>query len=205
MSKPLFISVEGPDGSGKSTQIEYIKKFCEAKGYDVILTREPGGTKIGEEIRKIILDVNNTEMSNIAETLLYAGARAQHVEEVIKPALKEGKVVICDRFVDSSLAYQGYGRGLLECVEVVNRYAVSGIMPDITFLLKAPFDVRNKRMENRDKDRLELEKYNFHEKVYKGYLELEKKYPDRIMGIDAELCIEDVKLQIEDRLKKILG
>ena len=136
MKKGLFITIEGPDGSGKSTQIEKLRVYLEKKGYKAILTREPGGTEISEKIRNIILDKNNKEMNNMTEALLYAASRAQHVAEVIKPALEMGETVICDRFIDSSIAYQGYGRGIGEPVRVINEYAVAGCMPDITFLLK---------------------------------------------------------------------
>ena len=127
MKKGMFITLEGPDGSGKSTQIEAIKAFFEKKGEKVLITREPGGTPISEKIRTIILDRENKEMEPMTETMLYAAARAQHVAQVIRPALNEGIHVICDRFLDSSIAYQGYGRGLGDCVAVINAYAVQDL------------------------------------------------------------------------------
>ena len=204
--KGLFISIEGPDGSGKSTQIEYIKKFFAQKNIDIVFTREPGGTAIGERIRDIILDNNFKEMDYMTEAMLYAASRAQHVAQVIRPALLEGKVVVCDRFVDSSIAYQGYGRHLGEAVAVINGYAVAECMPDITFLLKVdPTIGKNRIKENRDtEDRLEHEKMAFHREVYNGYLELERKYADRIVGIDASLGIEEIRDEIYRKLEEIL-
>ena len=131
--KGLFITVEGTDGAGKSTQIQLLTDYLKSKGRNVILKREPGGTEISEKIRELILDVNNKEMSDVAEALLYAASRAQLVQQVIKPALVKGEVVICDRFVDSSIVYQGIARGLgKNMVEEINRFAIDGIMPDIT-------------------------------------------------------------------------
>ena len=136
MSKGLFISIEGPDGSGKSTQIENIKQFFCDKGIDIVFTREPGGTAIGERIREIILDKNCSEMDYMTEAMLYAAARSQHVAQVIRPSLEEGKIVICDRFVDSSIAYQGYGRKLGDAVTIINGFAIGKCLPDVTFLMK---------------------------------------------------------------------
>ena len=194
----LFISIEGPDGSGKSTQIENIKKFFEDKNIEIVFTREPGGTAIGERIREIILDNSFKEMDPMTEAMLYAASRAQHVAQVIGPALEAGKVVVCDRFVDSSLAYQGFGRELGDAVEVINSYAIGPYMPDVTFLMKLdPNEGKHRIQENRDtQDRLEHEKLAFHRKVYKGYLELEKRYPDRILGIDASRGIDEIRDEI---------
>lgn len=202
----LFITIEGPDGSGKSTQIENIKKFFENKNIDIVFTREPGGTPIGESIREIILDNRFNEMDPMTEAMLYAASRAQHVAEIIGPALDAGKVVVCDRFVDSSLAYQGYGRNLGEAVEVINGYAVREYVPDVTFLMKLDPDVGKHRIEeNREnQDRLEHEKLAFHKKVYEGYLELERKFPDRIVGIDASLGIDEIRDEIYRKLEEII-
>lgn len=195
MRKGLFISIEGPDGSGKSTQISLLRKYFEERGTDVVLTREPGGTPISEKIREIILDKNNKEMDAMTEALLYASSRAQHVAEVIKPALEAGKIVICDRFIDSSIAYQGYGRGLGDCVRVINEYAVRGCMPDVTFLLEMDPKIGKERISADDQDRLEQEKLEFHKKVFDGYMEIEKKF-DRIIGIDAARSIEEISADI---------
>ena len=203
----LFITIEGPDGSGKSTQIENIKKFFEDKNIEIVFTREPGGTAIGERIRELILDNSFSEMDSMTEAMLYAASRAQHVAQIIRPALEAGKVVVCDRFVDSSLAYQGYGRGLGEDVEVINSYAVKECMSDITFLMKLDPDVGKHRIEeNREsQDRLEHEKLAFHKKVYEGYLKLEEKYSDRIVGIDASMGIDEIKDEIYTKLEEIIG
>lgn len=205
MKKGIFISIEGPDGSGKSTQIENIKQFFKDKNMDIVFTREPGGTAIGERIRTIILDNNCSEMDYMTEAMLYAAARAQHVSQIIKPALAEGKIVVCDRFVDSSIAYQGYGRRLGEAVAVINSYAVAGCMPDVTFLMKIDPAVGKNRISTEQQDRLESEKEAFHNEVFKGYLELEKENPHRIFGIDASRSIEDIKKDIYSKLEGVLN
>lgn len=205
MEQGYFITFEGGDGSGKSTQIKKLKSFLEANGFDVILTREPGGTEIGEKIRSIILDPENGEMSAVTEAMLYAASRAQHVTEVIKPAVDSGKIVICDRFVDSSIAYQGYGRKLGESVEIINSYAVGEYMPHMTFLLKLKPQAGSSRIAGRDKDRIEQESAAFHQAVFDGYEELEKLYPERIIGIDASGTIEQIEEEIRAHIKKLLS
>ena len=206
----LFISVEGGDGSGKSTQLENIKKYLESKGIDYVFTREPGGTEIGEKIRSVILDPENKEMTDLAEALLYAASRAQHVEEKIIPALESGKFVLCDRFVDSSIAYQGYGRMLGDVVWEINAPAVKAHMPDITFFLNISPDTAMSRISQRGHDRLEQEAINFHERVYEGYLALieedKKSGRNRIVDIDAnrdrELVWEDIKRVLDEKLSE---
>lgn len=193
-----FITIEGTDGSGKSTQIELLMDYLRKKGADVIFTREPGGTQISEKIREIILDVDNSEMTGITEALLYAAARSQHVEEKIIPALEAGKIIICDRFVDSSIAYQGAARGLgAEKIMGINEAALHGIMPDMTlfFDLSPEKGILRKKNE-RALDRLEKEKMDFHEKVYEGYKNLCKKYPERIKPIDADRSIDEVHSEV---------
>ncbi len=204
MKRGLFISIEGPDGSGKSTQIKNIRRFFNDKGIDIIFTREPGGTAIGERIRSIILDRDCSEMDDMTEALLYAAARAQHVAQVIKPALAAGKIVICDRFVDSSIAYQGYGRRIGNPVEVINSYAIDGCMPDVTFLMKMDPKVGRRRISAANQDRLEREQDDFHIRTFEGYLKLERKYPDRIVGIDASRSIEEIKADIYRKLEAVL-
>ena len=204
MKKGIFISVEGSDGSGKSTQIENIKKFFKDKGIDIVFTREPGGTQIGEILRNLVLDKNLKEMDDMTEALVYAAARAQHVAQVIKPALNEGKIVICDRFVDSSIAYQGYGRGLGESVKIINDFAIAGCMPDVTFLMKMDPRIGRRRIKADQQDRIELEKDDFHIKTFEGYLELGRQYPDRIVGIDASRTIEEIKIDIYNKLEDVL-
>lgn len=205
MKKGLFITFEGPDGSGKSTQIEKLSLFFRERGQDVVVTREPGGTPIGEKIRAIILDKENTEMNPMTEALLYAASRAQHVAAVIKPALEKGSIVICDRFADSSMAYQGFGRKLGDSVEKINHYAVMDCVPDITFLLKLNPKIGSDRIRENERDRMELEKAQFHQDVYQGYMELEKKYSDRIVGIDADRSIEEISSDILARVEQIIN
>ena len=205
MKKGIFISIEGPDGSGKSTQIENIRQFFKDKKLEIVFTREPGGTAIGERIRDIILDNNCSEMDYMTEALLYAAARAQHVSQVIKPALAEGKIVICDRFVDSSIAYQGHGRRLGEAVAIINSYAVAGCMPDVTFLMKIDPSVGKNRIRADQQDRLESEKEAFHDEVFRGYLKLEEENPGRIVGIDASRSIDEIKRDIYSKLEEVLN
>ena len=205
MDRGLFITFEGPDGSGKTTQIERLKAFIQGKGYDAVLTREPGGTPISEKIREIVLDKNNMEMDYMTEALLYAAARAQHVAEVIKPALEAGRTVICDRFMDSSIVYQGYGRKLGDCVRIINEFAVRGCFPDITFLLKVDPAIGKRRINADDQDRLELEKIEYHRAVFQAYEELEKLYPKRIIAIDAGRSIDEISGEIQEHIDRLLG
>jgi len=205
MKRGLFISIEGPDGSGKSTQIRLLKEFLDESGLEAILTREPGGTVISEKIRQLILDKQHTEMDPMTEALLYAASRAQHVAEVIKPAIETGKTVICDRFVDSSIAYQGYGRQLGDAVRIINEYAVAGCMPDITFLLKVEPSIGKERIKEEEQDRLEKEKLDLHNAVFQGYLDLERIYTDRIIGIDAAKDIDAISNEIILHIRKILN
>ena len=201
-----FITIEGTDGSGKSTQIELLMDYLRKKGADVIFTREPGGTQISEKIREIILDVNNSEMTGITEALLYAAARSQHVEEKIIPALEAGKIIVCDRFVDSSIAYQGAARGLgAEKIMGINEAALHGIMPDMTLFFDISPEKGILRKKNeRALDRLEKEKMDFHEKVYEGYKNLCKKYPERIKPIDADRSIDEVHSEVIEVIDGLL-
>lgn len=207
MNRGLFITFEGGDGSGKSTQIEKLCTYLKDKGYDVVLSREPGGTSIGEKIRTIILDPENSEMDYMTEAFLYAASRAQHVAQVIKPALEAGKFVICDRFVDSSVAYQGYARGLGDSVMNINEYAIGDCMPDLTILLKLDPKKGKKRISTREEDRIELEKIDFHQKVFDGYAEIERNSNGRVVGIDASGGIEEIFNEIvaclEERINGI--
>lgn len=205
MKKGYFITFEGGDGAGKSTQIKKLMEYLESKGFDVILTREPGGTDIGEKIRQIILDPENKEMDSVTEAMLYAASRAQHVSQVIKPSIEAGKIVICDRFIDSSIAYQGYGRNLGDSVNIINSYAVGEYMPHKTFLLKLKPQAGSLRMAGREKDRIELEAASFHQTVYDGYEALEKEYPDRIVGIDASRTIEEIADEIKKHIDVLLS
>ncbi|MCF0151059.1 MAG: dTMP kinase [Firmicutes bacterium] len=199
--KGLFISFEGPDGSGKTTQIRLLTEHCTQKGLKVLSTREPGGTPISEKIREIILDNRNKEMAPAAEALLYAASRAQLVDQVIKPALQEGTIVLSDRFMDSSIAYQGYGRGLGDGVRVINEFAIQDLQPDLTFFLNVDPAVGKKRvLAEGAPDRMESEAMTFHNKVYQGYLELSRIYQDRYVVIDAARSIEEIAELIRTRV-----
>lgn len=202
----ILISIEGPDGAGKSTQIALLKEYLEQKGYESVLTREPGGTKISEKIRNLILDRENMEMGREAEMMLYAAARAQLVHEVIKPALEMGKAVICDRYIDSSAVYQGIAREIgIETVYQINECAIQGIWPDLTIHLDLDAEEGIKRKKNQAQlDRMELETMEFHKNVVQGYRTLAKRDPKRIKTIDATLSIEEIHDQIKEYLEKIL-
>lgn len=201
-----FITLEGPDGSGKSTMLKLIEEYLKDNKIDYITSREPGGTKIGEDIRKIILDVNNKNMSNETEALLYAASRAQHVSEKILPAMEEGKLVLCDRFLLSSLAYQGVGRDLgIDEVKLINDFGTKGLVPDlILFFHVDPEVTLMRKTKNLGGDRLEQEGVNFHNKVYNGYMELLDKYPENIEVIDATKPIDEVLEQALSKIQKII-
>lgn len=206
--KGKFITFEGPDGSGKGTIIKYVKKFLEKKQIDYILTREPGGIEISEEIREIILNKKHLSMDERTEALLYAAARRQHLVEIVIPALKEGKVVICDRFVDSSLAYQGYARGIgIDEVLKINQFAIDQLMPDLTIFLDVRPEIGLERINKskiRKKDRLDLESLDFHKKVYEGYMKVLNRYPKRIKTINAEQSIRKVSDATLEVIKNFL-
>lgn len=201
--KGCFITFEGIDGSGKTTQIARMHTFLQEQGYHVILTREPGGTRISDRIRALLLDPEHREMEEATEVLLYAASRAQHVREKIVPALEQGKIVLCDRFLDASLAYQGYGLGLsLSDILAVNRFATSGIAPDRTYFLELPLEVSRARLAARfanqeGPDRIEQKPVSYHERVYEGFTELRTQHPDRIVPIDANRSIEKIQQDLQ--------
>ncbi|MDR1272294.1 MAG: dTMP kinase [Clostridiales Family XIII bacterium] len=192
-----FITFEGGDGSGKSTQIKLLHDRLVAENIGVVITREPGGTLIGEQIRKVILDPQNIEMTSKTEMFLYAAARAQIADEVIWPALREGKVVICDRFLDSSVAYQGVARGLGRMVEEVNIPAAGGLVPDLTIYLKIEPDEGLDRTGNR-KDRMELQDIMYHRSVAEGYRMIAERNPLRVKVLDATESITLLRNKIWD-------
>lgn len=204
----LFITLEGPEGSGKTTIASLVEKKLKEKGLNVVMTREPGGIEISEQIRKIILDPNNTAMDSKTEALLYAAARRQHLVEKVIPALKQEGIVICDRFIDSSLVYQGIGRGLgIDKVYDMNLFAIEDIMPDFTLF----FDIDPKlglerihKDQQREINRLDMEDLNFHQKVYQGYKEVVSRYPERIIEIDASKSIEEVFNSVMNILKEYI-
>ena len=206
MKKGMFITFEGADGSGKTTQIELLKKYLLNNNIDFVFTREPGGTIISEAIREIILDKTYDEMTNKTEVLLYAASRAQHVEQYIKPLLEQGKIVICDRYIDSSVVYQGIARGIgVEEVFKINSWATNSLQPDITILLDIDVSVSIKRkVKQKELDRLELQKEEFHKKVIEGYRMLANKEKGRFLIVDASLQVEEIHQIIIDYITKNL-
>jgi len=194
MKNGVFIAFEGPDGSGKSTISQMVYEALLKQDVPVIWTREPGGIEIAEKIRDLILDPLNTNMDARCEALLYAASRRQHLVEKVIPALKQGKIVICDRFVDSSLAYQGYGRELgVEAVMAINAFAIEGYYPDLTIFLNVAVKVGLDRLKLREhKDRLDLESLAFHERVFCGYEAILNQHRDDYVVVDANLPIEQV-------------
>jgi dTMP kinase len=192
----MFITFEGPEGSGKTSAANEIVRLLVSKGYDVLYTREPGGTPIAEEIRGIILDKKNTALDPRAEALLYAASRRQHLIEKVWPALKEGKVVICDRYLDSSLAYQGGARNIgIDNVLNINLFATEGTFPDLTLLFDITPEKGLERIainKKREVNRLDLEALEFHRMVRETFLELAKKYRDRYIIIDASKTLPEV-------------
>ena len=197
-----FITIEGCEGVGKTYQTRMLKQYCEEHGFDVVFTREPGGSDIAEQIRRILLDANNSAMDDMCEAFLYAASRIQHLKEVVKPALKQGKVVFCDRFVHSSYVYQGIGRGLgLDKIVKLNEIAVGDYMPEFTIFLDLSPEQAFKRKGGADKtDRMEAVDYAFHAKVYEGYKSLIAAHPEQFEVIDAS----GTKEQTQSKLREIL-
>lgn len=207
MKRGLFITFEGCDGCGKTTAIKMVGEKLDKANIEHILSREPGGSKIAEQIRHIILDKNNKEEDPRTEALLYAASRRQHLVDVIEPALKEGKLVICDRYLDSSLAYQGHARGIgIDEVMNINAFAIDKTMPDLTFFLDLTPEEGLARIKGRERasDRLDNEKLAFHNKVYEGYQIINKKYKDRIVTIDARKSPEEISDEILSYILKAL-
>ncbi|MEB1809661.1 MAG: dTMP kinase [Bacillaceae bacterium] len=210
MRKGLFITAEGGEGAGKTSALSKIYDYLIDNGYDVVMTREPGGIKISEEIRSVILNKNHTEMDGRTEALLYAAARRQHLVEKIVPALEEGKIVLCDRFIDSSLAYQGFARGIgFENILLINQMAIDEYWPDLTLYFRVDPEVGLARIakdKGREVNRLDQENETFHKKVLEGYDQLTKLYKDRIQVVNANESFESVYssalVMIEQHLEK---
>ncbi|MEW6555953.1 MAG: dTMP kinase [Elusimicrobiota bacterium] len=198
MRKGFFITLEGPDGCGKTTQSKLLIKKLEKLGFDIVHTREPGGTLFSETIRKILLNPKN-RICPLAELLFYEACRAQHTKELILPAIKSGKIVICERYADASVAYQGFGRGLdIETIMQLNKIATDGCEPDLTIYFDADIKKGLARAQKRGKDRLENENYLFHKKVRNGYRWLAKKFTNRIKEINASDTIENIATKVFD-------
>ena len=204
MDKGYFITFEGPDGAGKSTQIEYLREYLEERGFETLFTREPGGTRISEQIRDMLLSKENSDMTARTEALLYAASRAQLVETVIQPAINEGKIVVCDRYIDSSIAYQGFGRDLGSRIYDINKFGVNGLEPDLTFLMMIePDDVKD-RLDQDHLDRLESEDMEFKEKVLEGFESVAEEFRFRVRPVDATLPKEEIRDQIQKEVESHL-
>jgi dTMP kinase len=209
----LFVTFEGPEGSGKTTQMELLKSYLEEKGHSVLATREPGGTSIGDQIRTVLLDPCNTEMLPASEALLFSAARAQIVNEVIRPHLAQGDIVLCDRYADSTLAYQGYGHGLdLEMLHTITALATRGLKPDLTVYLDIDVEegLRRKLTAHEagqaEWNRLDQQETAFHHRVREGYLQMAAREPDRWLVVDATQTLEAIQALIRARVEaKLLG
>ena len=202
----MLITFEGIEGCGKSTQVGLLYNYLKEKGYGVIKTREPGGTAFGEALRRVFLQ-QNLKVFPLSELLIFMAMRAQHVEEVIMPALQDRKIVLCDRFVDASYAYQGYGRGIdLSIIETLNRLVTKGVRPDLTVLLNCSVAVGLKRKSKHASslDRFENEEMAFHRKIEKAYIKLSKEDPERFIVVDGKLGIEDVHRIIREKIEQLL-
>jgi len=200
----IFISLEGPDGAGKTTQLKLLSKYLDSIGCQYLITRDPGGTSLGKQIRRILLHAE-TAVDPVTELLLYQADRAQHVSELIAPSLKKGMVVLCDRYIDSSLAYQGYGRNIdLALIYQLNQISTGGLMPELTILFDIDSEAGLSRLHPSGHDRLECEAIDFHKRVRHGYLELAKAEPKRWQIIDASRAMsavqEDLQRIVADKL-----
>lgn len=204
MKKGCFITFEGADGCGKTTQSELVKKYLEEKGFDVIWTREPGSAGLGKKIRELLLHYDG-EVAPMCEAFLFLADRAQHIEQLIKPAVESGKIVVCDRHTDSTLAYQGYGRGKdLQELEYLNNLATGDIKPDLTFVFDVSTEVAQTRVGS-EKDRMESAGIEFHKKVRNGYLEIAKQEPARVKVVNADNSIETVFADTKKILDEFLN
>ena len=202
MKKGLFITFEGPDGCGKTTQMKLLAEYFEKKGKEVVLTREPGGKGLGEKVREILLNYDG-EVSDRCESFLFLADRAQNIDIIVNPAVKEGKIVLCDRHIDSTVAYQGYGRGLnIDRINMLNNLATNGKKPDLTLVFDVDVETSMKRV-GKEKDRMESAGIDFHNRVRKGYLELAKQEPKRIKVLDATKSIEEIHKDVINILAEV--
>lgn len=201
MMQGLFITFEGPDGCGKTTQMKLLAEYLEKKGEEVVLTREPGGKGLGEKVREILLNYDG-EVSDRCESFLFLADRAQNIDIIVNPAVEAGKIVLCDRHIDSTVAYQGYGRGLdIERINMLNNLATNGKKPDLTFVFDVDVETSMKRV-GKEKDRMESAGIDFHNRVRQGYLELAKQEPNRIKVINATKSIEEIHDEVINILNK---
>ena len=209
MKKGLFITFEGPDGSGKSTQLRMLAEWLEQQNKQVYLTREPGGTRLAEKIRGLLLDKTDEPVSPEAELLLFGASRAQHVRQVILPFLENGGIVLCDRFLDSTTAYQGYARGLdMTFINQLHQFCVCGRMPDLTFLLDLPLEEGRRRVAQRqgeNLDRMEAENSRFHQAVRDGFLTIARQEPARVKVIDARQSVQAIAQTIRQEVENALA
>lgn len=203
MKKGLFITLEGADGCGKTTQLNLLKEYLTSRGYENVVTREPGGKGLGEKLREILLNYDG-EVSDRCEAFLYLADRAQNIDTIIKPAINSGKIVLCDRHTDSSVAYQGYGREQnIDNINMLNELAVNGVHPDLTIVFDIDTETSMARV-GAEKDRLESAGIEFHKRVRNGYLEIAKKNPQRIKVVDASQTIEDVQRDVIKIIEGVL-
>src|SRR2546425_3698391 len=207
-----FITFEGIEGSGKTTQIQMLSNHLEEREIDHVLTREPGGTPIGDQIRRLVLDPGNADMTPICDLLLYAAARAQHIEQVIRPAIEAGRLVLCDRFKDATMAYQGYGRGIRhDLIDALHGLETLSLRSDLTFLFDIEARVALERARRRDTTgtpqltRFERETLAFHERVRSGYLEMARQEPGRFVVLDARGSVEDVRRRMVEAIDRFLA
>ena len=202
MMQGLFITFEGPDGCGKTTQMKLLAEYFKKKGKEVVLTREPGGKGLGEKVREILLNYDG-EVSDRCESFLFLAYRAQNIDIIVNPAVKEGKIVLCDRHIDSTVAYQGYGRGLnIDRINMLNNLATNGKKPDLTLVFDVDVETSMKRV-GKEKDRMESAGIDFHNRVRKGYLELAKQEPKRIKVLDATKSIEEIHKDVINILAEV--
>lgn len=209
MNQGLFISIEGPEGAGKTTIINLLASQLGDDGFRVVATREPGGIEIAEQIRGVILNKDNTAMDARTEALLYAAARRQHLVEKVRPSLVDGKIILCDRFIDSSLAYQGYARGLgIDEVLSINQFAIEDMMPSLTLYFDLDPEMgldRINKNRGREVNRLDLENLEFHQRVREGYLLLTERFPERIAKIDASKAVEQVLKEAKRKIDQLIN